>query len=159
MPDSLSSSAQKIQKTLQAFGLDLKVQELSQTTRSAAEAAQAIGCQVGQIAKSLIFRISSTDEPLLVIASGANRVNEKMLARELGTKIKQANADFVRQTTGFVIGGVPPIGHSQKIKTFIDEDLLNYETIWAAAGTPYAVFQLTPKQLMEITRGTVMKIS
>lgn len=159
MDDSLSTSAQKVQRALQTFGLRLQVQELSQTTRSAAEAAQAIGCQVGQIAKSLIFKTRTSSQPVLVIASGANRVNEKILARDLGEKIERADADFVRRTTGFVIGGVPPVGHTQPIKTYLDEDLWQYETIWAAAGTPFAVFQLTPANLQQITGGKVMNIT
>lgn len=159
MNNSLSGSAQKVQAALKAFGLDLQVQELAQTTRTAEEAAQAIGFQVGQIAKSLIFKTRETEKPVLVIASGANRVNEKILAQQLGEKIQRADAEFVRQTTGFVIGGVPPIGHAQPIQTFLDQDLLSYDTLWAAAGTPFAVFQLTPAQLQEISHATVLKIT
>jgi prolyl-tRNA editing enzyme YbaK/EbsC (Cys-tRNA(Pro) deacylase) len=158
MNDSLSNSAKKVQAILLEHGLELQVVELSQTTRTAAEAAQAIGCRVGQIAKSLIFKTSTTGQPVLVIASGINRVDEKILAARLGEDVQKADADFVRQITGFAIGGVPPIGHLQKIPTFIDPDLMQYEEIWAAAGTPYAVFKLTPDQLLLFTAGTLLVI-
>jgi prolyl-tRNA editing enzyme YbaK/EbsC (Cys-tRNA(Pro) deacylase) len=154
----LSSSAQKVQDALDAFGMTLQVVELPASTRSAAEAAQAIGCQVGQIAKSLVFMGKKTDQPVLVIASGANRVNEKQIGELLGEAIAKADADFVRQQTGFVIGGVPPVGHAQPLNTFVDEDLLEYEVIWAAAGTPHAVFQLEPSNLVRITSGRVVSI-
>jgi prolyl-tRNA editing enzyme YbaK/EbsC (Cys-tRNA(Pro) deacylase) len=154
----LSSSAQKVQDALDAFGMTLQVVELPASTRSAAEAAQAIGCQVGQIAKSLVFMGKKTDQPVLVIASGANRVNEKQIGELLGEAIAKADADFVRQQTGFVIGGVPPVGHAQPLNTFVDEDLLEYEVIWAAAGTPHAVFQLEPANLVRITSGRVVSI-
>jgi prolyl-tRNA editing enzyme YbaK/EbsC (Cys-tRNA(Pro) deacylase) len=154
----LSSSAQKVQDALDAFGMTLQVVELPASTRSAAEAAQAIGCQVGQIAKSLVFMGKKTDQPVLVIASGANRVNEKQIGELLGEAITKADADFVRQQTGFVIGGVPPVGHAQPLNTFVDEDLLEYEVIWAAAGTPHAVFQLEPANLVRITSGRVVSI-
>jgi prolyl-tRNA editing enzyme YbaK/EbsC (Cys-tRNA(Pro) deacylase) len=154
----LSSSAQKVQGALDAFGMTLQVVELPASTRSAAEAAQAIGCQVGQIAKSLVFMGKKTGYPVLVIASGANRVNEKQIGELLGEAIAKADADFVRQQTGFVIGGVPPVGHAQPLNTFVDEDLLEYEVIWAAAGTPHAVFQLEPSNLVRITSGRVVSI-
>lgn len=157
MNDALSSSAGKVQEALQQHGLELQVIELAQTTRTAAEAARAIGCGVGQIAKSLIFKTGSGN-PVLVIASGVNRVDEKLLAAELGETITKADADFVRQATGYAIGGVPPIGHRQEITTIIDRDLLNYEEIWAAAGTPFAVFKLTPDQLLSISSGRLLVI-
>jgi len=132
--------------------------ELPDSTRTAADAAQAIGCTVAQIAKSLIFRAEEADRPILVIASGVNRVNEKTLAAILGEKIGKADADFVRQRAGFVIGGVPPVGHIEPIETFLDEDLLQYDEIWAAAGTPHAVFRLTPDELARATAGKVICI-
>lgn len=155
---SLSSSAKKVQEALDQWGLPGRVVELPATTRTAAEAAQAVGCQVGQIAKSLLFKTKQTLRPVLVIASGRNRVNEKGLAHLLGEAIVKADADFVREQTGFVIGGVPPIGHKNEILTFVDEDLLQYEQIWAAAGTPFAVFHLTPAELTQIVPGRVINI-
>lgn len=117
-----------------------------------------MGCEVAQIAKSIIFRLKSTNEPLLVVASGINRINEKLIAQQLEDKLGKADADFVRETTGFVIGGVPPLGHMKPIRTLIDEDLFQYETIWAAAGHPKVVFQLTPDELESMTKGQVMTV-
>lgn len=135
-----------------------QVIELPQTTRSAAEAAQAIGCRVEQIAKSLVFKRRYTQKPVLVIASGPNRVNEKTIGAYLSQPVERADADFVRQQTGFVIGGVPPVGHLEPPETFIDEDLLQYDEIWAAAGHPHAVFRLTPADLISMTGGRVVAI-
>ena len=154
----LSPSAQKVQEALSQSGVQLQVVELPASTRTSAEAAQAVGCQVGQIAKSLVFKTSETQMPILVIASGANRVDEAKVGARLGEAIGKADADFVRSRTGFVIGGVPPVGHTEALITFIDEDLLSYQQIWAAAGTPNAVFPLTPTDLIQITQGEVIKV-
>jgi prolyl-tRNA editing enzyme YbaK/EbsC (Cys-tRNA(Pro) deacylase) len=159
MSQQLSSSAQKVQDALQAIGLSLQVVELPDSTRTAVEAAQAIGCQVGQIVKSLVFKGKRSDRPILVIASGSNRVNEKTVEALISEPLGKADADFVRQRTGFVIGGVPPLGHSEALETFIDEDLFQYEEIWAAAGTPHAVFRLKPDDLPRMTNGNVIKIT
>ncbi len=156
---SLSPSAQVVQQALQAIGLQLEVVELPASTRISQEAAQAIGCQVGQIAKSIVFRAGTSDRPVLVIASGPNRVNEKAIEALVGEPIGKADADFVRQKTGFVIGGVPPVGHKQHLQTFIDQDLLQFADIWAAAGTPHAVFHLTPDELLRMTAGLVVKVT
>jgi len=156
---SLSSSAQKVQQALQAIGLQLEVVELPASTRTSQEAAQAIGCQVGQIAKSIVFRAGTSQQAVLVIASGPNRVNEKAIEELTGEPIGKADADFVRQKTGFVIGGVPPVGHVEHLQTFIDQDLLQYADIWAAAGTPHAVFHLTPNELLRMTGGLVVKVT
>ena len=156
--EQLSSSAQKVQQALEALGLALQVIEMPDSTRTAQEAAQAVGCQVGQIVKSLIFKTKRSRRPILVVASGQNRVNEKKLEALLQEPLGKADAEFVRQHTGFAIGGVPPVGHTEPIETFVDEDLLQYETIWAAAGTPKAVFRLTPNELVEITGGEVVDI-
>jgi prolyl-tRNA editing enzyme YbaK/EbsC (Cys-tRNA(Pro) deacylase) len=158
MPSNLSASAQKVQDALAAHGLALTVVELPQSTRTAAEAATAVGCTVGQIVKSIVFRAAQTNRPVLVITSGANRVSEKAVAALLGEPLAKADADFVRTRTGFVIGGVPPLGHVEPPITFIDEDLLTYGEIWAAAGTPNAVFRLTPADLLALTSGKVAKV-
>lgn len=155
MTQELSSSAQRVQDALAGFGMDLRVVELAQSTRTSAEAALAVGCHVGQIAKSLIFRARQSGQAVLVIASGRNRVDEKRVAALLGEAIGKADADFVRAATGFVIGGVPPVGHSQPLHTLIDGDLLAYDEIWAAAGTPNALFRLRPAELVTITGGVV----
>ena len=140
-------------------GYSFDVVELDQSTRTAAEAAVAIGCEVAQIAKSILFRCKKSGKPVLVIASGANRVDEKAVAELLGEKLGRADAAFVRKETGFVIGGVPPVGHDKPIETFIDEDILDYDAIWAAAGTPFAVFRLDPRSLEALTGGKVASVA
>jgi prolyl-tRNA editing enzyme YbaK/EbsC (Cys-tRNA(Pro) deacylase) len=155
---SLSSSAQRVQDALTRLGLTLQVVELPESTRSAAEAAAAIGCSVGQIAKSLIFKTKGSGKPVLVIASGVNLVGKKKIAALLGEKISKADADYVRQHTGFAIGGVPPVGHTERIITYIDEHLLEYDEIWAAAGTPNAVFRLEGDDLVSATGGQVVDV-
>ena len=154
----LATSSQKVQDALSAFGISLHVLELASSTRTAEEAASTIGCSVDQIAKSLIFEGAKTQLPILVIASGKNRVDEKKLELLVAEKIKRASPEFVREVTGFAIGGIPPVGHSQKIITFIDEDLAAYPELWAAAGTPFSVFKLTFEELVAITSGTVCGI-
>lgn len=156
--DTLKASAQKVQRAMAEKGFALQVREFPEGTRTAAQAAEAVGCAVGQIAKSLIFRAKVSDRPLLAIASGANRVDERALSRLLGEKIARADADFVRAKTGFAIGGVPPVGHLERPVTYIDRDLMAYEVIWAAAGTPHAVFALKPADLVALTEGEVADI-
>ena len=158
MVSTLSASAKRVQEALHGFGLDCRVKELAESTRTAVDAANAVGCDVGQIVKSLVFRGKTSGNAVFVVASGANLVNEKALAAILGEKIGKADADFVREQTGFAIGGVSPVGHPQPLQTFIDEDLLGYEELWAAAGTPHALFSLTPEQLCLITSGKVVSL-
>ena len=158
MSAPLKGSAKRVQEVLAARGFDFAVREFPAGTRTAAEAATAIGCEVAQIAKSLVFRARETDRPVLVIASGANRVDEKAVAALIGEKIGRADADFVRAKTGFAIGGVPPLGHDTTPVTLIDRDLLALDEIWAAAGTPNAVFPLTPADLVALTGGQVADI-
>jgi prolyl-tRNA editing enzyme YbaK/EbsC (Cys-tRNA(Pro) deacylase) len=158
MSDPLSPSAQKVQDALAGLGLTLQVVELPGSTRTAVEAAQAIGCQVGQIVKSLVFKGKHSERPVLVAASGPNRVDERKIEALISEPLGKADAEFVRQRTGFVIGGVPPVGHSERLETFIDQDLLQYDEIWAAAGTPHAVFRLTPADLVRITGGRVVAV-
>ena len=148
-----------MQDALRGMGFAYEVIEFAQTTRTAAEAAAAVGCTVGQIAKSLVFKTRHGGRPLLVIASGANRVNEKAMRAIVGEPIEKPDADFVRQQTGFVIGGVPPLGHAAPLTIFIDEDLLQYDIIWAAAGTPNAVFRLAPADLLPMTGGQAIKVT
>ena len=154
----LKPSAQRVQDALAARGFANRVVELPDSTRTAAEAAQAVGCTVGQIAKSLLFQGKQSGRGILVIASGANRVNEKALQALLGEKVSKADADAVRSLTGFVIGGVPPLGHAQPLATYIDAALLQYDQIWAAAGHPNAVFPLTGQELVAMTGGAVVDI-
>ncbi|MBK3495694.1 YbaK/EbsC family protein [Viridibacillus sp. YIM B01967] len=155
---SMKESALAIQTTLQSLGFENQVVELPDSTRTAQEAADAIGCTVAQIAKSIIFRMKNTNAPLLVVASGSNRINEKLIAKVVEDKLGKADADFVREHTGFVIGGVAPIGHTSEIVTLIDEDLFQHDTIWAAAGHPKAVFQLTADELVQLTDGKIVAV-
>jgi len=158
MSTKLSPSAQRVQDALTAQGLSNPVVEHDHTTRSAKEAAQAIGCDVAQIVKSLIFRTKESQRPILVLASGPNRVNEARMGELVGEAIERADPDFVQAVTGFVIGGIPPLGHSTHIAAYIDEDLLRFGEIWAAAGTPNAVFKLSPAEMEMITHGQVVSI-
>lgn len=159
MSEPLSDSAQKVQDALDRHGVRCEVVELPGSTRTAQEAAQAVGCRVEQIAKSLVFQCKTTKRPVLVVASGANRVNEKKLRDLLSEPVRKADADFVREHTGFAIGGVPPAGLAKPMEIFIDEDLFKCEEIWAAAGTPHAVFKLTAADLVKITQGKVVTIT
>lgn len=155
---ALRPSARRFQQMLTERGYQNEVIEFLDSTRTAADAAAALGCEVAQIVKSLIFKTRKTGLPVLVLASGKNRVDTKKIRAKLGEKLGKADAEFVREHTGFVIGGVPPLGHVSRMETFLDEDLLQFDTIWAAAGTPYAVFKLTPAELQEMTGGTVMDV-
>ena len=154
----LSSSAQKVQDALRALGFDLTVIEHTESTRTAQEAADRVGVTLGQIVKSLIFKGKISDKPILVLTSGANRVDEKRIKAYAGEKITRADADFVRAVTGYAIGGVPPIAHVQQMETYLDEDLMQYDVIWAAAGTPNAVFELSPSTLQKMTQGQVVRV-
>ena len=158
MSEKLCSSAQKIQEALKVHGVACQVIEMKQTTRSAQEAADAVRCQVGQIAKSLIFCGKQSNQPVLVIASGPNRVNLNTISQRIFEPLAMAKAEFVREQTGFAIGGVPPLGHRNPLRTFIDEDLFKFDEIWAAAGTPNAVFKLTPDELKKITNAEVISV-
>lgn len=155
----ISSSAKKVQEALKSAGIEAKVVELPDSTRTAAEAAQAIGTTVAQIVKSLVFRGQTSGKAILIETSGLNHVNEKAVAVILGEPIGKADADFVREQTGYAIGGIPPLGHAHEMgAVLIDEDLLQYEELWAAAGTPHAIFRLTPDELIKIAGGKVVSI-
>ena len=154
----LSLSAQKIQDLLNSLGYNYTVIEHAESTRTAQEAADRAGCELGQIVKSLVFRGKESGRPILVLTSGANRVDEKRISGYAGEAIGRADANFVRDVTGFAIGGVPPIGHAQRMETYIDEDLLPYRTIWAAAGTPNAIFELKTEDLQKMTSGRVVMV-
>lgn len=144
---------ERVRERLREQGIEAQPVEFAESTRTSADAAAAIGTTVAQIAKSLVFLADG--QPLLVIASGANRVDTKKLGALLSARISRADADAVRQATGFPIGGVPPLGHATPLRTLIDEDLLTFTSIWAAAGTPNAVFETTPADLVKMTNGQV----
>lgn len=156
---SLPAAGQRVQAALEAHGLDVRIREFPTSTRTAADAAASIGCTVAQIAKSLVFRGERTGRAVLVVANGANRVDEARLGVVVQEPIGRADAAFVRERTGYAIGGVPPVAHSEPPIVVIDEDLLGLEEIWAAAGTPNAVFRLTPAELVAITGGQVARIT
>lgn len=159
MTQPLTKNAQSIQSFLNGNGLKCKVLELSASTRTAAEAANAIGCEVAQIAKSLIFKTCNSSKPVLVLVSGVNKVNEKTISNLVGESIEKADADFVRDITGFAIGGIPPFGHSKQIDfILIDEDLLQFEVVWAAAGTPFSVFNIKMSDMIKLASGKVTSI-
>jgi prolyl-tRNA editing enzyme YbaK/EbsC (Cys-tRNA(Pro) deacylase) len=154
----VGTSAERVRQALAGLGHAPDIKEFGETTRTSAEAAAAIGCTVAQIAKSLVFRAVGSNRAVLVIASGVNRVDEKLVAAAVGDRIAKADATFVRDKTGFSIGGVAPVGHTEKPVTLIDEDLLGHAEIWAAAGTPHSVFRLTPQALVAMTAGRVIAI-
>ena len=148
----LSRAAARVQSALETAGIEARVVELPQSTRTAVEAAQACGCDVAQIVKSLVF-VDAGGDAVLVLASGTNRVDEKRLG------LRRASAEVVREKTGYAIGGVPPVGLATPLRTLIDEDLLRFERIWAAAGTPNAVFEMAAADLPRMTGGTVTRVS
>jgi prolyl-tRNA editing enzyme YbaK/EbsC (Cys-tRNA(Pro) deacylase) len=158
MKEDLSASARKVQQALDALEMQCSVVELPDSTRTAKEAAQAVGCDVGQIVKSIVMITSVTHRPVMIVASGSNRINESKLGGILEEPVEKAEAEFVRIHTGFAIGGVPPVGLTSQVITFIDEDLLKYTTVWAAAGTPHAVFEFNPQELPRMTGGKVISI-
>lgn len=157
MSESLSS-AQRVQCALNEHNLELKVVELPVTARTTQEAADKIGCEVSQIAKSIIFKGKESETAILVIASGENRVSERKLKSVVGEKVEKPDAEFVLEETGFAPGDIPPVGHKKDIVTYIDEDLMEHKIVWVAAGTPNAVFCLTPHDLLEITNGEIIDV-
>jgi prolyl-tRNA editing enzyme YbaK/EbsC (Cys-tRNA(Pro) deacylase) len=154
----LSASAQRVQDAIAALGYDYRVIELATPVRTAADAAREVGCEVGQIAKSIVFRAAS-GRGVLVIACGTNRVNESRVAELLGEPIGRANPDFVRERTGFAIGGIPPLGHASPLATFVDQDLLGFAEIWAAAGHPNSLFRLDPRELPRLSGGRLERVT
>jgi Cys-tRNA(Pro) deacylase len=153
-----AASAPTARRVQEILGPDFAVVEFEVSTGTSAEAAAAIGCELAQIAKSLVFRATG-ERPVLVVASGANRVDEKKIAALLGETIGRADADFVREKTGYAIGGVAPVGHAVAPAVLLDVDLQRFDTIWAAAGTPNAVFRLTPADLERLTGGRFADIA
>ena len=154
----LSKSAQKVQDALTKLGYAYEVIEAAESTRTAEEAAARVGCSVGQIVKSLIFKGKKSGKAILILTSGANRVDVKRIVAYTEEKIGRADPDFVRERTGFAIGGIPPLGHLHPIETYVDEDLLNFEEIWAAAGTPKAVFKMRASELEKMTGGKIIQV-
>jgi prolyl-tRNA editing enzyme YbaK/EbsC (Cys-tRNA(Pro) deacylase) len=155
---ALGPSVRRVQEALAASGGGHTVIALEQSARTSAEAARAVGCRVDQIAKSLVFRGAATQRAVLVIASGVNRVDEAKVAALIDEPVARADAEFVRARTGFAIGGVAPVAHAEPLTILIDEDLLKWPEIWAAAGHPNTVFRLTPADLVRMTGGRVASV-
>ena len=155
---SLSPTAQKVQDFLRGLGPQYIVIEHAESTRTAQEAADRVGCRLGQIVKSLVFKSLPSNRGILVLTSGSNRVDEGKISQYVGEAIGRADPDFVRSMTGFAIGGVPPVGLAQPLVTYIDEDLIQYTSVWAAAGTPKAVFEVEPSNLVKITGGKIVRV-
>lgn len=144
-------TALRTEQLLRDAGIDTRVVEFEQPTRTSAEAAAAIGCSVAEIAKSIVFRGTTSGEAIVVVTSGDNRVSERKVTAQVGEPLARADADFVRSATGYVIGGVAPLGYVRAVKLLLDEDLRRFEIIWAAAGTPFSVFPLRPDELHRLT--------
>ena len=153
----MKEAARRVAEALRVAGVEAEIVEFSESTRTAAEAAAAVGTSVGQIVKSLVF--VAAGQPVLALVSGANRVDVSKLAVVAGGPIKRADAELVRSATGYAIGGVPPIGHATTLAVYLDRDLLQYEVVWAAAGTPNAVFRIAPTTLQRITGAAVVELA
>jgi len=158
MSEQLPKSAQKVAERAAAAGFDVKVVEMPASTRTAEEAADACGCLVGQIVKSLVFRGHSSGRPVLILVSGDNRVDVKRVAVDIGEAIERADADWVRAETGFAIGGIPPLGHDRPLATYMDRALTRFDTVWAAAGTPNCVMALDPASLAAVTGARIIAV-
>ena len=141
-----------------AAGLSINIRLMQASTRTAEEAAAACGTRVGQIVKSLVFQARDSGKAVLLLVSGANRVKENWVAGAIGEKISRADADFVRKCTGFSIGGIPPLGHIAPLAIWFDADLLNYKTVFAAAGTPNSIFEVEPHELLKACGGTTLSM-
>ncbi|MEQ1594372.1 MAG: YbaK/EbsC family protein [Casimicrobium sp.] len=156
---ALSPSAQKVQNALAAAGSSAQITEHENPGRTAAEAAELLGCDIAQIAKSIIFKNAATGTSVLVITSGGNRVDEKKVAAIIGEKLAKADAAFVREQTGFAIGGVPPIAHTNPGAILLDEDLLAFDTVFPAGGTPHAMFAVDPQELIGLSGARVADVA
>jgi prolyl-tRNA editing enzyme YbaK/EbsC (Cys-tRNA(Pro) deacylase) len=159
MTAHLPDSARRVAAAAAALGLKIEVREMPQSTRTAADAAAACGCAVSQIVKSLIFRGAESNAPILLLVSGQNRVDERLVGETIGEALARADATFVRAATGFAIGGIPPFGHASPIATYLDEHLLGFDVVWAAAGTPSAVFSIAPQALAAATSAKTIRVN
>jgi prolyl-tRNA editing enzyme YbaK/EbsC (Cys-tRNA(Pro) deacylase) len=147
----------RVVEALRVVGVDAPVTEFAESTRTAQEAAAAVGTTTAQIVKSLVFEAG--DRPILALVSGANRVDLGKLSTAAGATVHRAGANVVRAVTGYAIGGVPPVGHDTPLSTFCDETLLTFDQVWAAAGTPHAVFPIAPHDLVRISRAHVVDLA
>jgi prolyl-tRNA editing enzyme YbaK/EbsC (Cys-tRNA(Pro) deacylase) len=155
----LPRSARRVRDALLALDLPAEIVRLADSTRTAPEAAAAVGCELGAIVKSLVMRGAGSGEPALVLVSGANRADEGRLAAALGEPVERPDAAYVREVTGYSIGGIPPVGHPAPLRTLLDEDLLRFDVVWAAAGHPHAVFGIAPAALAQAAGATVIRLA
>jgi prolyl-tRNA editing enzyme YbaK/EbsC (Cys-tRNA(Pro) deacylase) len=155
----LKPANQRVLDAARALGLDIRIVTHAQSARTAQEAAAACSCDVGQIVKSLVFSGSASGQPVLLLVCGRNRVDEKAVAATLGEALKRPDATYVRNVTGFAIGGIPPLGHASPLKTYIDRDLLAFPFVWAAGGTPKSVFEVSPSELARVTGAEVIAMT
>lgn len=155
----LKPASRRVAEAAEKLGLSVDIVTHAQSTRTAEEAAAACGCGVGQIVKSLVFQGKTSGLPILLLVSGSNRVNEKAVARHIGEALKRPDAQYVRDVTGFAIGGIPPLGHDTPLKTYVDQALLNFATVWAAAGTPESVFEVQPAALAKATGALIIEVT
>ncbi|MGI8649566.1 MAG: YbaK/EbsC family protein [Rubrobacter sp.] len=159
MPDpTKKASVLRVEAALREAGFENGIVALTETARSTGEAAAALGVEVAQIVKSLVFRVAGTDELLLVVASGVNRIDESKVEALLGSPVERPDARLVKAKTGYSIGGVPPVGHPERLHAFVDEDLFDNREVWAAAGHTHAVFPCTPEELVAMTGGEVANV-
>jgi len=156
---TLSDAARRVQDALREAGFTNSVLELAVAVKTAAAAAEAVGCTPAQIVKSLVFQRVTSGAPVLVVASGANRVSEAKLEALLGEPVRMGPPKFVREVTGYAIGGIPPVGHAQKLDTIVDAHLMTLDRLWAAAGHPNSLFALTPDELARMTGGRVAEVA
>lgn len=159
MNTSLPKSAQRVRDAALDAGLTIEVMEMPSSTRTAEDAANACGCAVGQIVKSLVFRGKESAKPYLLLVSGDNRVDQKGVAAHIGEALTRPDADDVRAVTGYAIGGIPPIAHATPLESYVDVDLLKHDVVWAAAGTPNCVFSADPKALAEAIGATTINVT
>jgi prolyl-tRNA editing enzyme YbaK/EbsC (Cys-tRNA(Pro) deacylase) len=159
LTDDLPRSARRVRDALLALELEADIHRLTDTTRTAPEAAAAVGCALGAIVKSLVFRGIESHAPVLALVSGDNRADEHLIEAAIGEHVERPDANYVREVTGYAIGGIPPIGHPAPVRTVLDEDLFRFDTVWAAAGHPHAVFPIDPRRLAAATGAKVAGIA
>ena len=157
--DDLPRSVRRVRDALLALELPADIHRLTDSTRTAPEAAAAVGCELGAIVKSLVFRGADTHTPVLALVSGDNRADEAKLEASIGECVERPDAAYVREVTGYAIGGIPPVGHPHPVRTVMDEDLLRFETVWAAAGHPHAVFPIAPAELATAADALVLPLA
>ncbi len=155
----LKEACRRVEAAAAALGLTIAIRQMAQATRTAADAASAVGCDVDQIVKSLVFQGAASGKPYLLLVSGANRVDEAAVAADIGEGLVRPNGKFVREATGYAIGGIPPFGHASELTTFIDRDLLKHERVWAAAGTPESLFSVATAELARATRARSIAVT